>query len=105
MRHVIVISEDAMVFEDTETLKHLPNFGKIWDKAARVNRVRSIYPTITYPCHVSMMTGMYPDKHGVVNNERPIMCEKSSPWEFFASAVKVPTLFDKAHEAKYQRGP
>ena len=37
MRHVIVISEDAMVFEDTETLKHLPNFGKIWDKAARVN--------------------------------------------------------------------
>lgn len=99
MRHVIVISEDAMVFEDTETLKHLPNFGKIWDKAARVNRVRSIYPTITYPCHVSMMTGMYPDKHGVVNNERPIMCEKSSPWEFFASAVKVPTLFDKAHEA------
>ena len=68
MRHVIVISEDAMVYEDTETLKRLPNFGSIWDRAARVNRVRSIYPTITYPCHVSMMTGVYPDRHGVVNN-------------------------------------
>ena len=29
MRHVIVISEDAMVYEDTETLKRLPNFGSI----------------------------------------------------------------------------
>lgn len=99
MRHVVVISEDAMVYEDTETLKHLPNFGAIWDKAARVNRVRSIYPTVTYPCHVSMMTGVYPDKHGVVNNLSPVMCVKSSPWNFFADAIKVPTIFDKAHEA------
>ena len=99
MRHVIVISEDAMVYEDTETLKRLPNFGSIWDRAARVNRVRSIYPTITYPCHVSMMTGVYPDRHGVVNNEQTILCETSTPWEFYARAVKVPTLFDKAHEA------
>lgn len=97
MRHVIVISEDALVYEDTDALRRLPNFGAIWDKAARVKRVRSIYPTITYPCHVSMMTGVYPNRHGVVNNEQAIMCERSSQWEFFARAVKVPTLFDLAH--------
>ena len=28
-KHVIVISQDAMVFEDTETIKNLPNFKKV----------------------------------------------------------------------------
>lgn len=98
-KHVIVISEDALLYEDLETLKTLPNFSKIWPKTARVNRARSIYPTVTYPAHVSMMTGVYPDKHGVTNNEQPIMGELSSKWIHFRDWVKAPTIFDyaKAH--------
>lgn len=98
-RHLIVISEDALVFEDLETLKTLPNFGKIWGKTARVNRVRSIYPTVTYPCHTTMMTGVYPARHGIVNNEQPVMCEESSQWIHFRDAVKTPTIFDYAKAA------
>lgn len=98
-KHVIVISEDAMVFEDTETLKRLPNFGAIWERSARVNRVRSIYPSITYPAHATMMTGVYPDRHGIVNNEVPRMGEKSSDWEWFARSLRVPTIFDAAKAA------
>jgi predicted AlkP superfamily pyrophosphatase or phosphodiesterase len=96
-RHLIVISEDALVFEDLETLKTLPSFGKIWNQTARVERVRSIYPTVTYPCHSTMMTGVYPDRHGVINNEQLIMGEKTSLWTHFRDAVKVPTIFDAAH--------
>lgn len=33
-----------------------------------VRSVRSIYPTVTYPCHTTMMTGNYPDKHGVTSD-------------------------------------
>lgn len=88
-----------MVFEDTETLKKLPNFGKIWNKCTRVDRVRSVYPTITYPAHATMMTGVYPDRHGIVNNEIPTIGEKSSPWEWFAGALKAPTIFDAARTA------
>lgn len=61
-RHVIVVSVDAMVFEDVETLSHLYALESVWDQTARVDRVRSIYPTITYPCHSTMMTGVYPDR-------------------------------------------
>ena len=61
-KHVIVISEDALIYEDTATLEQLPVFGSIWKKAARVEQVRSIYPTLTYPCHTTMMTGCYPDR-------------------------------------------
>ncbi|NLG25169.1 MAG: alkaline phosphatase family protein [Clostridiales bacterium] len=98
-RHVIVVSEDALVYEDLETLKTLPNFSRIWDRTARVNRVRSVYPTITYPCHTTMMTGVYPDRHGVVNNEQPRLCEVSSPWIHFRESVKAPTVFDCAKAA------
>ena len=40
-KHLIVISEDAMVYEDLQTLRQLPSFGSIWDKCAFVDRVRS----------------------------------------------------------------
>ena len=29
-KHVIVISEDALVYEDTLTLRELPVFGSVW---------------------------------------------------------------------------
>ena len=98
-KHVIVISEDAMVREDLATLRRLPNFGRIWDQCARVDRVRSVYPTITYPAHATMMTGVYPDRHGIVNNEIPVMGERGSDWEWFARSLKVPTIFDAARRA------
>ena len=58
-RHVIVVSVDAMVYEDIETLSRLSAFRDRWPQTARVNRVRSVYPTITYPCHTTMQTGLY----------------------------------------------
>lgn len=95
-KHVIVISEDALVYEDTLTLRELPVFGSLWKDAARVKRIRSIYPSLTYPCHTSMMTGCYPDRHGIVNNELTNLFEKSSPWHWFYNTIKVPSIFEAA---------
>lgn len=97
-RHVVVISADAMVFEDLEILSKLSALEGIWDQTARVERVRSIYPSITYPCHCTMMSGVYPDRHGIVNNESPVMCERSSVWQFERNLVKAKTIFDLAKE-------
>ena len=95
-KHVIVISEDALVYEDTLTLRELPVFGSLWKDASRVKHMRSIYPSLTYPCHTSMMTGCYPDRHGIINNELTNLFEKSSPWHWFYDAVKVPSIFEAA---------
>lgn len=97
-RHVVVVSADAMVFEDLEILSKLYAFESIWDQTARVDRVRSIYPSVTYPCHCTMMTGVYPDKHGITNNESQIMCEKSSVWQFERNLVRSKSIFDLAKE-------
>ena len=32
-KHVIVISEDALIYEDTATLEQLPVFGSLWKKS------------------------------------------------------------------------
>ena len=97
-RHVIVVSVDAMVYEDLEILSKLYAIAPIWERTARVDRVRSIYPTITYPCHSTMMTGVYPEKHGIVNNERPDLCVKSAKWQHMRDMVHAKSIFDYAKE-------
>ncbi|MDR3121275.1 MAG: alkaline phosphatase family protein [Clostridiales bacterium] len=98
-RRVIVISEDALIREDLETLKKMPNFQRIWDRTARVDAMRSVYPSVTYPCHASMATGVYPDRHGVINNEQARVGELSSKWMHFRESVKARTVFDVAKAA------
>ena len=97
-RHVIVVSVDAMVFEDVETLSHLYALESVWEQTARVDRVRSIYPTITYPCHSTMMTGVYPDRHGIVNNEQPLLGVTGGPWQHMREMVHAKNIFDYAKE-------
>lgn len=98
-KHVIVISNDAMVYEDLQLLQQLPTFSSVWHRMAQVKRVRSIYPSLTYPCHTTMMTGCYPERHGIVNNETPQVLVRSSIWHLFRKDIKGRDLFDAAKEA------
>ena len=99
-RHVVVISEDALVYDDFETLRKLPSFGSLVKNGAMVKTVRSVYPTITYPCHTSMRTGAYCGRHGVINNERADdLTRQKAPWQWFNSAVKINDIFDAAKAA------
>ena len=67
---LFVLSMDAMVGEDIEYLRGKPNFQRIMKNAAQVGAMRTVYPSITYPAHASMITGCRPAKHGVYNNTR-----------------------------------
>lgn len=98
-KKLIVISMDAMVYEDLQELKDRPNFGWMLENGARVNRMRSIYPTLTYPCHTTMATGLYPDRHGIINNTVMEVGEEDLPWQFYKSAAKGRDLFDACKEA------
>ncbi|NMB98159.1 MAG: alkaline phosphatase family protein [Clostridiaceae bacterium] len=98
-KKLIIISHDALVFDDLIYLKSLPTFKFLLENGARVNTLRSIYPTITYPAHVSIITGVYPNRHGVTNNELTEIGVLSSPWHWFSSSNKSPTLFTAAKKA------
>ena len=47
-KHLIVVSVDALVFEDLEYAKSLPNFGRLISQGAVVERVKTIYPSLTH---------------------------------------------------------
>ena len=103
-RRVVVVSVDAMVFEDTELLRTLPAVAEIWDRCARVERVRSIYPSVTYPCHTTMSTGVYPQRHGLVSNDHVIPGKSKTPWFFFRDQVRAKTLPDYVKQAGMTTG-
>jgi len=100
-RKVVVFSCDAMVCEDIDYLiEKSKRFAELAESGARVLRTRTIYPSVTYPCHTTMSTGCYPDKHGVTNNSqwRPGQL-KNVPWRWFADAIKCPDIFTAAKKA------
>ena len=101
MSRLIVMSADALVSEDMALLETLPNYRRFLAGGSLIRRVRSVYPTITYPCHTTMISGVYPDRHGIIRNDILAPGMKTRPWLWFHDAVKpeTPDLF-KAAKAK-----
>ena len=103
---LVVVSFDSLQENDLPVLAAMPNFARILPKAAVVRRVRPIYPTLTYPIHTTLITGVSPRKHGILHNQIPGL-ERENPdwslygsdWYWYADAVQVPTLPQQAQQA------
>lgn len=95
-KRLLVCSVDAMVCEDLELLKELPNFRKYLAGGCEVTEgMRSVYPSVTYPAHVSMITGCYPGTHGLTSNFRFSVKPKEQNWLCMAIQVEVCLLQQK----------
>ena len=62
--------------------------------------VRGVLPTLTYPSHTTLLTGVAPAVHGILANLTfdPLLVNDRG-WYWYASDVRVPTLWDAAHDA------
>lgn len=70
-----------------------------------VERVTSVYPTITYPCHTTMISGVWPDKHGVTGNIRFVPGKDPMPWKWSYDEVEwKEDIFTAAKKAGYTTG-
>lgn len=96
---LLVISLDAVGGEDMEILRSMPNFGKFLEDASYCKDVESVYPSITYPAHVSIITGRMPAKHGVINNTLLQPGRTSPDWYWQRKYIKGTTLYDEATKA------
>lgn len=97
---LIVMSMDAMVHEDVAYLSQKPHFSRLMARRAEVERVRTIYPSITYPAHVSIATGCRPGKHGVIaNTEFKTVDDGIDHWFLYADKIRVENLFQAAKRA------
>lgn len=97
-KRVMVISFDAVGSADLAVLQTLPHFQKALENAALCRHVNSVYPSLTYPAHTSIMTGRMPKNHGVVNNVR-LQPEREKPdWIYQRKEIKAPTLYSQARK-------
>ena len=104
MNRVLVISLDAMTGDDLRQASQYPHFARLLGQGALATDVLSVFPSLTYPCHVTMATGCTPQHTGVCNNERFLPDTLQRPWYFYTSQIARPTIFEAAKKAGLTTG-
>ncbi len=98
---IFVFMIDALCETDVAYMRTLKNFGWMLENGALVKEMLPVYPSFTYPCHVSIMTGCYPDKHGIPHNEKVQAGVYPVEWYTKRSMVKKKFLAEYAKEKGY----
>ncbi|MBO9526446.1 MAG: alkaline phosphatase family protein [Sphingobium yanoikuyae] len=106
---VLLISIDGLrpgdVLEADKRGLALPNLRRFLTDGAHAAGVTGVLPTLTYPSHTTLMTGVSPGKHGIVsNNSFDPMQINQGGWYWYAQDVKVPMLWDAAAKAGLSTG-
>ncbi len=68
----------------------IPNIRKLMAKSQVADGVVGVWPTITWPSHTTMLTGVRPDQHGILGNAGGPPDPALSYWS--AAKIKVATL-------------
>jgi len=98
---VLMISIDGLrpadVIEADARGLRLPNLRRFVTDGAYAQGVIGVLPTVTYPSHTTLITGTSPARHGIVGNTTfdPMQINYGG-WYWYASDIKVPTLWSAA---------
>jgi predicted AlkP superfamily pyrophosphatase or phosphodiesterase len=78
----------------------VPNLKRFLKDGSYASSVKGVLPTVTYPSHATLLTGVSPAKHGIIGNTTfdPMQINQTG-WFWYASDFKVPTLWDAAAKA------
>src|SRR5215475_13719835 len=101
---LVMVSVDGMKPEYvTQAEQHgakVPNLRKMMGEGAYAEGVQGVVPTVTYPSHTTLITGVWPAKHGILANALFDPLDKGKQaWDWYAEDLKAPTLWDAAREA------
>ena len=92
--HVIMISIDGLMPTSyTDPASPATNLRALAHGGAWADGVVGVLPTVTFPSHTTLITGVVPAVHGIVDN-RILDPENRSEgaWYYYARDIKVPTL-------------
>ena len=90
---------DSVTAADAHGAK-LPNLKRFLKEGAFAEGVTGVIPTVTYPSHTTLLTGVWPAKHGIFANTTFDPLQKNyQGWYWYAEDIRVPTLWDAARAA------
>jgi predicted AlkP superfamily pyrophosphatase or phosphodiesterase len=102
---VLLISIDGLqpddVIEADNRGINIPNLKRFITQGSYAQGVRGVLPTVTYPSHATLITGVSPSRHGIFGNNSfdPLQINQGG-WYWYATDFRVPTLWDIAAKAK-----
>ena len=98
MSRLVVMCVDALFTTDLEDAARMEGFAAIMDHAGIYKNIECVYPTLTYPCHATIMSGCWPDRHGICHNEKLDPKTNNREWYWNYKDLTVKTIFDYAKE-------
>ncbi|HEY3897536.1 MAG TPA: nucleotide pyrophosphatase/phosphodiesterase family protein [Chthoniobacter sp.] len=109
-RTVILITIDgfpAWLWHDPHL--PVPTLHRLAAEGAAADSMEVVNPSITWICHTTLVTGVGPIKHGVLFNgllvrQGPTLQPIIEPWHDKSELVRVPTIYDIAHQAGLTTG-
>jgi predicted AlkP superfamily pyrophosphatase or phosphodiesterase len=101
---VILLSIDGLkpdyVLDADKHHVKIPHLRRFVKEGAFATGVKGVAPTVTYPSHTTLITGVSPSVHGILNNS-PFdpFSKNASGWYWYAEDIKAPTLWAVARQA------
>jgi predicted AlkP superfamily pyrophosphatase or phosphodiesterase len=90
---------DYITAADTHGAK-VPHLRRFLKDGTYAEGVVGVVPTVTYPSHTTLITGVWPAKHGIFANTTFDPLQKNfQGWYWYAEDIRVPTLWDAAAQA------
>src|ERR1700678_429803 len=101
---LLLISIDGMrpdyVLKADEHALKIPHLRRILKDGAHATGVRGVLPTVTYPSHTTILTGVLPVKHYIYSNVVFDPLDRNQAgWMWYAEDIAVPTLWEAASKA------
>src|SRR5579883_2993360 len=101
---LVVISIDGLrpdyITHADEHGAKVPELRSFLKQGSYADGVVGVLPTVTYPSHTTLITGVWPAKHGIYANTLFAPLDKAKmAWYWFAEDLKVPTLYNAAMAA------
>jgi predicted AlkP superfamily pyrophosphatase or phosphodiesterase len=104
-RHVVVISLDGFpAVRLNDPALPAPVLRKLMKEGAAAESMTPVNPTVTWPNHTSIVTGVGPERHGLLYNGLPVRPGEGKPlriepWVDKKELVQAPTVYDAARAA------
>lgn len=104
-RTVVISIDGFAAFYWRDPAVRVPTLRRLAERGVVAAGMETVFPSTTWPTHVSLVTGVAPSVHGVVGNH--VLNRATHQAEDFtgdpiydaADLIRVPTFYDRAHAA------
>jgi len=98
-KHVVLITIDGFrpeFYQDSSM--PTPNLQEMKREGVIAKEVAGVFPTVTYPSHTTLITGVTPKDHGILFNTKMNDDGSSGGWVYDFNEIKSKTLWQAAKE-------